>query len=152
GTGMQISTVEALIRTLHDSNLFAPEQLLAVVRELAQYEQNLQAVLKHLVERKHLTMYQLRKVVHGKTDELFLGPYTIVDKLGEGGMGRVYRARHVRVGREVALKIIRPNLLSNPIIRGRYEREVEAAGTLKHANIVAVDDAGEVKGKYYMAM
>ncbi|MCE9562064.1 MAG: protein kinase, partial [Planctomycetes bacterium] len=92
------------------------------------------------------------KVIHAKSQELFLGPYIIADKLGEGGMGRVYRARHVRIGREVALKIIRPNLLSNPIIRGRYEREVEAAGTLRHPNIVCVDDAGEMNGKYYMAM
>jgi len=149
---MQITTVESLIQALHDCKLLTEEQLLVVDRELAQHKDDLQAAIKHLVQNKHLTIYQLRKVIHAKSQELILGPYLISDKLGEGGMGRVYRARHVRMGREVALKIIRPNLLSNPIIRGRYEREVEAAGTLRHPNIVCVDDAGEMNGRYYMAM
>ncbi len=149
---MQITTVEALNQALHDSKLFSQEQLLVVLKELAPFQESLPTFLKQLVERRHLTVYQLRKVIHAKAEELFLGPYIIADKLGEGGMGRVYRARHVRMGREVALKIIRPNLLSNPVIRGRYQREVEAAGTLRHPNIVCVDDAGESNGKYYMAM
>ncbi|MBA4186479.1 MAG: hypothetical protein C0467_00530 [Planctomycetaceae bacterium] len=149
---MQITTVDALIQALHDSKLLSPEQLEVAVQHFAPVRDTFASVLKSLVERKHLSVYQLRKVIHAKAEELFLGPYIIVDKLGEGGMGRVYRARHVRMGREVALKIIRPNLLSNPIIRGRYQREVEAAGTLRHPNIVCVDDAGEANGKYYMAM
>jgi len=149
---MQITTVDALMQSLNNCKLFSPEQLLTLGEEVAKYQSNFQSALKHLVERRHLTVYQLRKLIHGKAEELFLGPYIVTDKLGEGGMGRVYRARHVRMGREVALKIIRPNLLSNPVIRGRYQREVEAAGTLRHPNIVCVDDAGEANGKYYMAM
>jgi serine/threonine protein kinase len=149
---MQITTVDALCQALRDSKLLTDEELLVPVRELEPHWGDLAAALKLLVERKFLTVYQLRKVIHAKSAELFLGPYVILDKLGEGGMGRVYKARHVRMGRQVALKIIRPNLLSNPVIRGRYQREVEAAGTLRHPNIVCVDDAGESNGKYYMAM
>ncbi|WP_439623089.1 serine/threonine protein kinase [Gemmata sp.] len=149
---MQITTVDALCQALRDSKLLTDEELLVPVRELEPHWGDLPAALKLLVERKYVTVYQLRKVIHAKAEELFLGPYVILDKLGEGGMGRVYKARHVRMGRQVALKIIRPNLLSNPIIRGRYQREVEAAGTLRHPNIVCVDDAGESHGKYYMAM
>ncbi len=149
---MQIQTADALIQALRTSGLFTPEQLLAVVHELTPLGNDLPALVKHLVNHDRLTVYQLRKVIHGKAAELFLGPYVITDKLGEGGMGRVYRARQVRVGREVALKVVRPNLLSNPIIRKRYEREVEAASSLRHPNIVGVEDAGEIDGKVYLAL
>src|SRR5204862_352923 len=67
--------------------------------------------------------------------------------------GKVYRARQVRVGREVALKIVRASLLSNPVVRGRYNREVKAAAALRHPNIVAVENAGEdADGRVYLAM
>ena len=68
-------------------------------------------------------------------------------------MGKVYRARRIdAMDFAVALKIVRPILLANPVIRKRYEREVETALTLKHPNIVEVFDAGEVDGRYYLAM
>ncbi len=149
---MQIETADALIEALGASGLFPPEQLAELVREAGPVRNDLQSLLKHLLATGRLTVYQLRKVLHGKTAELFLGPYLITDKLGEGGMGRVYRAQQVRIGREVALKVVRPALLANPIIRGRYQREVEAASTLRHPNIVGVVDAGEIDGKYYLAM
>jgi len=149
---MQIETVQTLVYALRGCGLFTPEQLRAVVRELALLGNDLPAAMKHLVNGKRLTVYQLRKVLHGKAADLILGPYVITDKLGEGGMGRVYRALQTRIGREVALKVVRPNLLSNPIIRKRYEREVNAISALKHPNIVGIEDAGEIDGKYYLAM
>lgn len=148
---MPIETAEDLIEALRASGLFAPEPFAAIVRELAPIE-GLAPALKQLVDRDHLTVYQLRKVLHGKSADLFLGPFLITDKLGEGGMGRVYRARDSRLRREVALKVVRPSLLSNPVVRARYRREVEAARSLGHPNIVRVEDAGEVGGKVYLAM
>jgi eukaryotic-like serine/threonine-protein kinase len=99
-----------------------------------------------------MSLYQLRKVVHGKAGELHLGPYVLTDKIGEGGMGKVYRGRRVADDSPVAIKIVRPILLSNPMIRQRYQREVETALTLKHPNVVAVFDAGEIDGRSYIAM
>jgi serine/threonine-protein kinase len=149
---MPIETANELHESLRASRLFTPEQLAAVLGELAPLGDNLPAALKHLVRTNRLSFYQLRKVVHRRAAELFVGPYVITDKIGEGGMGRVYRARHARMGREVALKVARPNLLTNPVILARYLREVEAAGTLRHPNIVRVEDAGESGGRHYLAM
>ena len=109
-------------------------------------------LIRHIIQREWLTLYQLRKVLHGKAAELHLGPYVFVDRIGEGGMGKVYRARRSKDGTSVALKIVRPILLANPVIRKRYEREVKTALTLKHPNIVEVFDAGEIDGRHYLAM
>jgi serine/threonine-protein kinase len=149
---MQIQTAEDLIAALRGSSLFTPEQVSALARELAPLGDDPQVLMRHLVHRERITLYQLRKVLHGKSAELFLGPYVISEKLGEGGMGKVYRARHTRTDREVALKIVRSNLLSNPTVRRRYDREVKAATSLQHPNIVGVFDADELDGRVFLAM
>src|SRR5438105_4348194 len=137
---MQIQTAEDLMQTLRGCGLFSPERLAVLARELAPLGDDAPTLFRYVVERDWLSVYQLRKVLHGKAGELFLGPYVILDKIGEGGMGRVYRAKQVRVDREVALKVVRSNLLANPIIRGRYQREISAAAALIHPNIVNVYD------------
>ncbi|HEY1336610.1 MAG TPA: serine/threonine-protein kinase, partial [Bryobacteraceae bacterium] len=70
-----------------------------------------------------------------------LGPYQIVGGLGAGGMGEVYRARDSRLGRDVALKVLRGAAFRDPDLRRRFVQEANAAGALNHPNIVAVFDA-----------
>jgi len=149
---MQIETANTLIDALRSCGLFSPDQLEGILRELAALGDDTPALMRHLLQREWMSLYQLRKVVHGKAGELHLGPYVLTDKIGEGGMGKVYRGRRVADDSPVAIKIVRPILLSNPMIRQRYQREVETALTLKHPNVVAVFDAGEIDGRSYIAM
>ena len=149
---MQIDTAENLLGALRDSGLFAAEELRALAGEFAPLGDDPPALMRHILQKERLSLYQLRKIVHGKAHELYLGVYVIHDKLGEGGMGKVYRARDTRTDKHVALKVIRPSLIANPVIRGRYEREVQAATALRHPNVVGLLDAGEADGKHYMAM
>jgi eukaryotic-like serine/threonine-protein kinase len=149
---MPIETSHSLIDALRTCGLFPPEQLEGILRELSSLGDDAPTLMRRLLQRDWLTLYQLRKVVHGKAAELRLGPYILTEKVGEGGMGKVYRARRVDDDQIVALKIIRPILLANPMIRKRYEREVIAALALKHPNIVAVFDSGEADGRNYIAM
>jgi len=78
--------------------------------------------------------------------------YEIVRKLGQGGMGVVYLARHVTLEREVAIKFLATHLLSDPEYVDRFLREARAAGKLNHPNIIAVYDAGTDDGVFYFVM
>jgi serine/threonine protein kinase/tetratricopeptide (TPR) repeat protein len=71
-----------------------------------------------------------------------LGPYEIVAPLGAGGMGEVYRARDVRLGRDVAVKVLPEAFAGNPDRLGRFEREARALAALSHPNILAIHDYG----------
>lgn len=79
-----------------------------------------------------------------------LGNYEILDKLGEGGMGEVWRARDRRLQRMVALKILPQDVAGDPLRRARFEQEARALGALNHPNIVAIYDAGEDDGRAYI--
>ncbi|MFO1043571.1 MAG: serine/threonine-protein kinase [Planctomycetaceae bacterium] len=81
-----------------------------------------------------------------------LGPYKLVAKLGEGGMGAVYKARHLKLGRFVALKVLPPHVMSRQDALSRFEREMLAVGSLHHPNIVHANDAGEFNGIHYLSM
>ena len=78
--------------------------------------------------------------------------YEILHRLGEGAMGVVYKARHVRVGRAFAVKVLHARLPSDPKLARRFEREAELAGRMRHPNVVGVVDVGEVEDMHYMVM
>src|SRR3954469_18265392 len=79
-----------------------------------------------------------------------LGPYEIVSMLGAGGMGEVYRARDTRLRRDVAVKILPPDLTHDPGRRQRFEHEARSAGSLNHPHLVSVFDVGEEQGLLYL--
>ena len=82
----------------------------------------------------------------GKT----LGHYQITEKLGEGGMGVVYRARDPRLGRDVAIKVLPGELAGGPERLQRFEREARAVAALNHPNILTVFDVGMHEGSPYV--
>ncbi len=82
-----------------------------------------------------------------------LGAYRIVEKIGEGGMGAVYRATHQRLGREAAIKVLPRQLLDDhPQFAQRFFVEARTAAQINHPNIVQVHDAGEQEGLHFIAM
>ena len=80
------------------------------------------------------------------------GRYEILDKLGEGAMGVVYRAQDAALGRVVALKMLSAELGGEEELHQRFQREAEAIGRLSHPHIVTVYDMGDAEGQLYMAM
>jgi serine/threonine protein kinase len=98
---------------------------------------------RELVRQKRLTSYQATQVYLGKLQNLTLGNYRILDKLGQGGMGLVLKAEHKLLKRLVAIKVLSPGVTKKPAAMQRFQREVEAAAKLSHPNIVAAYDADE---------
>ena len=77
------------------------------------------------------------------------GPYRILEKLGEGGMGEVFRAEDTRLGRSVAIKFISSDLAGDSAIR-RFQHEAKMASALNHPHILTVHEAGEADGRQYL--
>jgi len=91
--------------------------------------------------------------IHDKDiDRTQLGGFAIREKIGEGGMGVVYRARQTSLDRVVALKILHPRLAADKHYIESFRREAHAAARLLHPNIIPIYDAGEADGMYYYAM
>jgi serine/threonine-protein kinase len=74
--------------------------------------------------------------------ETLANRYQIESRIGEGAMGTVFRARHVKVGRPFAVKVLHRKLLEDSKVAMRFEREAELAGRLRHPNVVGVVDVG----------
>jgi serine/threonine protein kinase len=79
-----------------------------------------------------------------------IGPYEILAELGAGGMGEVYRARDTKMGRDVAIKVLRDVLPGDPARLARFNREVHLLAGLNHPNILTVHDAGDFEGRRYL--
>ncbi len=83
---------------------------------------------------------------------VLLGPFQIIDRLGAGGMGEVYRALDTRLGRKVALKVLPTELLSNQEGLARFALEARSASALNHPNIVTIFEVGRANSSPYLAM
>jgi tRNA A-37 threonylcarbamoyl transferase component Bud32/tetratricopeptide (TPR) repeat protein len=81
-----------------------------------------------------------------------IGRYHVVDRIGRGAMGIVYSAQDEVIGRPVALKVLMADLERDPETRARFSREAQAAARLLHPNIITIFDAGEDKGRSFIAM
>jgi len=110
---------------------------------------SLPAALRSNIVAAHRTPYPLP--AHRQMPEK-LGKYEILEVLGRGGMGVVYRAIDPGIGRTVALKVLPPGETQSAELRERFLREARAAGRLQHSNIVVIHDLGEENGNLYIAM
>ena len=81
------------------------------------------------------------------SDRRQLGPYQILDPLGAGGMGEVYRARDSKLGRDVAIKMLPEHLMADPERRARFAREARVLATLNHPHIGAIYELEEIAGE-----
>ena len=109
-------------------------------------------LLRELYKQNLLTKFQAQQFAQGRDKALILGNYTILDKIGAGGMGQVFKAEHRRMHRLVAIKMLPSDLTKDATALARFEREVTAAAKLRHPNIVAADDADEANGVHFLVM
>jgi eukaryotic-like serine/threonine-protein kinase len=148
-------SLEAFIDDLGSTGLLATSDVRAFCDglPLKRRANDAPGLAKELVRAGKLTRYQAANALQGKAKHLVFDEYLILAKIGEGGMGQVYKAQHRRMKRVVALKLLPPLAAARtPEAVERFRREVQAAAQLEHPNIVAAYDAGEAHGVPYLIM
>ncbi len=143
-------TYRQFVRNLDDLDIMTADEVRAVWDGNVQPDPQKLAV--KLVRAGTLTKYQAIRVYQNKHHGLLLGNYLILDRIGRGGMGEVFKARHRRMKRLVALKVLSQKVTQSDQSRRRFQREVEAAGKLDHPNIVTYYDADKHKGIDFLVM
>jgi serine/threonine protein kinase len=110
------------------------------------------ALARELLGRDWLTPYQINHLLQGREADLLLGPYVLLERLGEGGTGWVFKAWHQHLGRLVALKVLRRELLADPEVVARFYREIQVVSQLAHPNVVHAYDAGPIGDDHVLVM
>jgi WD40 repeat protein/tRNA A-37 threonylcarbamoyl transferase component Bud32 len=149
---MAITSINALVGVVGEARLLDPPQQDELVRQLQRQYADPKSLAKALIERGWLTAFQIKQLVQGKGSELVLGQYVLLDVIGEGGMGKVYKARQRSLGRVVALKVIRQERLTNTDAVRRFQRETRATSQMSHPNIVRAVDADQIGDTLFIAM
>ena len=144
--------IAAFVESIRKSGLLRPEHLETLAASANVPTCDPQVLAREIVQRGWLTPFQVKMFWKGQGAELFLGQYLLVDRLGEGGMGEVFKARHRRMERDVALKVIRKKHLDSTDAIRRFEREIQAAAQLAHENIVMAYDADKAEDRHFFAM
>lgn len=146
-------SVQQFLHGLAESGLLTKEEVSALFGRLPlPLRQDVQSLAAELIRQGRLTPFQTNMIAQGKWAGLVLGNYVILDKIGAGGMGIVYKARHRRMKRLVAVKVLTPAISQCKPAVQRFQREVEAAAKLNHANIVAAYDADAAQGTHFLVM
>ena len=143
--------VAQFVKQLEDSGILAGDTLKDFMPPNASPKDG-EELARELVRKKKLTKFQAEEVYRGKGKALVLGNYTILDKIGAGGMGQVFKAEHRRMHRIVAVKMLPTGMMKNPAVVARFEREVTAAAKLNHPNIVTAFDADNANGVHLLIM
>jgi serine/threonine protein kinase len=147
-----VTTAAALLDSLREHQICTPAQLNELTRGRAARFTASRDLAKELLRRGWLTPFQVNQLLQGRGRELVLGPYLFLERLGEGGIGQVFKARHQRMNRIVALKILRKELVADPEVMSRFHREIQVIGQLDHPNIVHAYDAGPIGSAHVLAM
>lgn len=139
-----------LFRALEASRLLSDDRLSRLREMLPECDEWMLANL--IVEVGWLTPYQLKRVRAGNGAGLVVGQYRILEELGAGGFGTVYKAIHAIMNRTAAIKFLAPQWCGNEEARSFFLREVIATTRLSHANIAAAYEANETDGSLWFAM
>src|ERR1700682_1163218 len=119
---MSVDSIDVLLSVLCRAQVLTPEQAEEVVRELGPHYSDPQQLGEYLVEIDWLTPYQLQLVLTDRWNELTVGPYQVLDQLGEGGVSEVFKAWDTLKGRAVALKVLRHDLAETADALRQFQR------------------------------
>ena len=145
-------TLENLIATLSELEFIDADQA-GQLLQLAVEHTTATDLAAELVRQHRLTPYQAERLLAGQGKDIILGGYRLLEPLGEGGMGQVFKAEQRRLGRTVALKVIHQEYLAHrPEAVRRFQREARAAAQLTHPNAIRIYDADNDGLRHFIVM
>ena len=127
--------LEQFVKHLEDSGILAGDTLKEFLPP-KNSPKDVQELTRELIRQNKLTKFQAEAVIQGNGKSLVLDNYVLLEKIGEGGMGQVFKAEHRRMHRIVAVKVLPSSLMKNEATISRFQREVRAAARINHPNIV----------------
>lgn len=149
---MNSTAISHMLDVLADERILATDRYRDLVETLLPVCSDRRILAMELVYRGWLTPFQMDRILKNEGDSLFLGSYVLLDRLGEGGMGHVYRARNWKINKVVAIKMIRREQCHIRTVVRRFQREIQALGKISHPNIVLAFDADMIDGIPFYAM
>lgn len=149
---MAIATAAELLALLRQLPLLTPAQFDDVARKMESKPLDARTLAHNLIETGWLTPYQVNQLLQGRGKSLLLGSYIVLERLGEGGMGEVFKARHRHLNNLVALKLIHKDRMDNSQAIKRFQREIHAAARLHHPNIILAYDADQIDSRHFLTM
>src|SRR5437870_2955016 len=111
---MALPKVAAFLEALRGSDLLEPAQVEELAKSPQSQAEDALPLAREILRSGWLTRYQVNQLAAGRAKDLSVGPYRLLDRLGEGAMGQVFKAHHAIMKRTVALKLIRTEYLANP--------------------------------------
>ena len=146
--------LKQFVENLVDSGLMELDEIDALRKSIAKDQRPTDGTsfANWLVEAEKLTPHQASSICKGQQKKLILGNYIVLEQIGRGGMGVVFKARHQRMKRDVAIKVLSEKLTNSETRLRRFHREVEAAARLVHPNIVTAFDADKDEKTFFLVM
>jgi serine/threonine-protein kinase len=149
---MAVTTISSFVQALRQYKLLNAQQLEDLQQDLKRGSSEPRAIAQQLLQRGWLSAFQVNQIMRGRPQDLILGPYVLIERLGEGGVGTVFKARHAHMQRLVALKMVRPEMVQDAEVVARFYREVQAVSQMVHPNIVLAHDAGPAGSTHFFVM
>ena len=153
---MAATHVSTLVDRILQERLASEESLTKALAELRTddtgQDETVAAIADHLADKGLLTKWQANALLEGSSQRLHIGNYTLVEKLGSGGLSSVYLAEHQLIQRRAAIKILLEDDTVERSLLQRFYREAQAAASLDHPNIVRLYDVASEGDTHYIVM
>lgn len=147
-----LESVPELVKEIRRCQLLDPMKMNHFTGQLQHLFPDARTLALKLLEKGWLTSFQVNHLMHFRGYELTLNSCLLLERLGEGGMGQVFRAHDLTTGQVVALKLIRPELLAHPIAVEKFRWEITALSRLAHPNIIKTFEARPAGSRLYFTM
>jgi eukaryotic-like serine/threonine-protein kinase len=149
---MSLVSRRALVDLLLNQRFLPREQVAVLLRLVRENNGPPQSLARALVQHGLLTVFQINQLLAGQGRDLVVGPYRLLDRLGQGGLSQVFKARHTESEEVVALKVVRHDLSANLEARRQLRQEETALSCLSHPNIVGFVEVGETMDVSFCAL